>query len=88
MTLKEMIKQKQKLIATHVSLDEVCTAIQKLRKGGKYIGLMTGDIRPEILQHWHDMDLDLIIAGMDFCMLKEAYSQAAQNLRAVHLQQK
>ena len=63
-------------------------SLQTLRKGDKYIGLMTGDIRPEILQHWHDMDPDLIIAGMDFCVLKEAYSQAANNLRAVHLQGK
>ena len=63
MTLKEKIKQKQKLIATHVSLDEVCTA--------RIAGLSGVDF-----------------VCLDFCMLKEAYSQAAQNLRAVHLQQK
>lgn len=47
-------------------------SIAILKKGGKYIGLSTGDTSVKVFEHWLSMGIDMLSAGSDFGLLKEA----------------
>ncbi len=61
--------------------------VAKLKAAGKYVGIAIGGSDEAVLQHWHDMGFDMITAGQDFELLREAVKQNRRILERIHLGQ-
>lgn len=58
-------------------------AIAKLKANGKYVGLSTGAMSPEVFRHWFGMGIDMLSAAADFDFLTAGMNQNRENLRRV-----
>lgn len=63
-------------------IEEIVT---KLKVGGKYVGVSTGDFSESTLKHWHDLGFDMISSGADFDFLREGFKQNRIILEKIHL---
>lgn len=61
------------------------TAIKKLQSRGKYIGLATSDIRPEVISFWSEMGIDMMCCGCDTGYLLTGAVTAINNIKASHM---
>lgn len=57
---------------------------ERLHEAGKYVGLSTGDTDADILQHWHDLGIDMISAGADFGFVQQMCLQTRKTLERIH----
>lgn len=58
-------------------------AIAKLKANGKYVGLSTGSMDPEVFRHWFDLGVDMLSAAADFDFLTVGMNKNRENLRNV-----
>lgn len=58
--------------------------VDKLHKAGKYVGLATGDTREEVLQHWKNLDIDMIVAGADYDYIRIMANENRKNLERIY----
>lgn len=64
--------------------DVIRGVVDKLHKAGKYVGLATGDIRIEVLEHWKSMNIDMMAAGADFDYMRIMAIENCKNLERLY----
>lgn len=63
-------------------ITEIITmAIEKLRRKNKYIGIASGGMSEDILAHWGKFDIDMLCAGSDIDLLREASISNRERLK-------
>ncbi len=66
------------------TLDSIGRAIEILKANQKYIGLATGDLRPETIQKWSAMGIDMMTVGADWNFVYEGAKAGLENLNQFH----
>ena len=59
-------------------------AIKKLKENHKYVGIATGSTDKRVVEHWRNMDADMICAGGDFGFLTEGAVNMFNVLKSKH----
>lgn len=60
--------------------DIISGAIKKLRSKGKYVGIASGGITEEILNHWASFGCDMLCGGADFDFIRNGAVSNKTNL--------
>lgn len=65
--------------------EQIKRALKILKANGKYVGLATGDMRPQILKYWSDMGVDMLTSGADWNFIYEKGKQTLETLHCSHI---
>ena len=86
MTLKQRMRNKEKLIGMYMNKTEVNrSTIERLHANGKYAMVAAAGCTESILQHWHDLGADMITAGTDFDFIRESAVRNCENMNRIHM---
>ena len=69
------------------TLAQIRKAIDILQAKGKYIGLATGDTRPETIRFWSELGVQMLTVGADWNFVYNGAKKNLMNLRAFHLKE-
>ncbi len=57
--------------------------IAVLKAAGKCIGVSTGSTDPAVIEHWHDLGINMISSGIDYGYLLRGAQRNLENLRRI-----
>jgi len=63
---------------------QIRRAIKVLKEQGKYVGLATGDLRPESIRFWSELGIDMMTVGADWNFLFNGAKEGLKNLHNCH----
>ncbi len=66
------------------TLQYIRRSIEILKANHKYIGLATGDLRPETIEFWSKLGIDMMTVGADWNFVYEGARAGLQNLYQYH----
>lgn len=69
------------------TLTQIRKAIDVLNAKGKYIGLATGDTRPETIRFWSDMGIQMLTVGADWNFVYNCAKENLKNLHTFHIKE-
>jgi 2-dehydro-3-deoxyglucarate aldolase/4-hydroxy-2-oxoheptanedioate aldolase len=64
----------------------ISTTTDRLHKNGKYVGLATGDLRPETLKFWSELGIDMMTVGADWNFVFDAAKNTRNLLQKYHME--
>ncbi len=64
--------------------DIMKSAIDKLHKAGKYVGIASGGFSEEIISHWSNFGVEMLSAGADFDFIRQGAVNNRMNLEKIH----
>lgn len=57
---------------------------EKLHSANKYVGIASGGYKTEILEHWSNFGVEMLVAGADFDFLRDGALNNRINLEKIH----
>lgn len=78
--LREKIKKGEK------TMEQIRRALKIVKENGKYVGLATGDLRPETLRLWSELGIDMMTVGADWYFAFDAAKNTRNLLQKYHME--
>ena len=64
--------------------EQILKALKILKSSGKYVGLATGDMRPQTITYWSDLGIDMLTVGADWNFVYEKAKQTSEDMNRYH----
>ena len=68
------------------TMEQIRRALKIVKENGKYVGLATGDLRPETLRFWSELGIDMMTVGADWNFVFDAAKNTRNLLQKYHLE--
>ena len=68
------------------TMEQIRRALKIVKENGKYVGLATGDLRPETLRFWSELGIDMMTVGADWNFVFDAAKNTRKLLQEYHME--
>ena len=68
------------------TMEQIRRALKIVKENGKYVGLATGDLRPETLRFWSELGIDMMTVGADWNFVFDAAKNTRKLLQQYHME--
>jgi 2-dehydro-3-deoxyglucarate aldolase/4-hydroxy-2-oxoheptanedioate aldolase len=68
------------------TMEQIRRALKIVKENGKYVGLATGDLRPETLRFWSELGIDMMTVGADWNFVFDAAKNTRKLLEQYHME--
>jgi 2-dehydro-3-deoxyglucarate aldolase/4-hydroxy-2-oxoheptanedioate aldolase len=68
------------------TMEQIRRALKIVKENGKYVGLATGDLRPETLKFWSELGIDMMTVGADWNFVFDAAKNTRKLLQQYHME--